>query len=112
MHQSHWNKNLIQLRQYRRGDALKSIEGLEYMEIKQLKSAQRKSMRTLTENSAFYSQAGKLKPIQNETPRQTEKFVDLLDIAVTNLREAKREYSLGHGTFHRKLLRKLIQKGW
>ena len=28
MHQSHWNKNLIQLRQYRRGDALKSIEGL------------------------------------------------------------------------------------
>lgn len=92
MHQSHWNKNLIQLRQYRRGDALKSIEGLGYMDIKQLKSAQRKCMRTLTENSAFYSQAGKLKPIQNETPRQNEKFMDLLDIAVTNLREAKREY--------------------
>ena len=50
------------------------------------------------------------KPIQNETPKEFEKFVDLLVITVTNLTEAKRKDELGNGIFHHKLLRKLPER--
>ena len=36
-----------------------------------------------------------------------KKFADLLDIAVTNMKEAKLEDEMGNGLLYRKLLRKL-----
>ena len=39
------------------------------------------------------------KPIQNKAPKETEKFADLLDIAVINQKEAKREDELDNGNF-------------
>ena len=50
------------------------------------------------------------KPIQNETPKEIEKFADLFYIAVINLMEAKREDELSNGTFYCKLLRKLPER--
>ena len=80
------------------------------MDIKQLKSAWRESMGTLTENFASHKQAEKFKRLQNEAPKEIEKFADLLDIAFTNLKEAKREYELGNGIFYPNLLRKLSER--
>ena len=39
------------------------------------------------------------KSIQNETSREIEKFADLSDIAVTNLKDAKREDEQSNETF-------------
>ena len=36
-----------------------------------------------------------------------KRFADLIDIAVTNMKEAKLEDEMGNGLFYRKLLRKL-----
>lgn len=42
--------------------------------------------------------------------KKHEKFADSLDIAVTNLKEAKREDELGNGTFYRTILCKLQER--
>lgn len=52
-----------------------------------------------------------LEPMQNEAPKEMEKFADLLDIVVTNLKEAKCEDELVNVTFYCKLLYKLAEGG-
>ena len=42
--------------------------------------------------------------------KKPEKFADSLDIAVTNLKKAKREDELGNGTFYRTILCKLPER--
>ena len=51
-----------------------------------------------------------VKPIRVDHPKDTEKFVDLLDIAVINLKEEDRIEELGNGTFYRKLLKKMPER--
>lgn len=41
----------------------------------------------------------KLESIQKETPKETEKFANLSDIDVTNLKDAKREDGLSNKIF-------------
>ena len=49
------------------------------------------------------------KPIQNETPKEIEKFLCLLDIAATNLEEGNGKDDLKNGAFFRKLLPQLTE---
>ena len=50
------------------------------------------------------------KPIRVDHPKDVEKFADLLDIAVINLKEENRIEELGNGTFYRKLLKKMPER--
>ena len=50
------------------------------------------------------------KPIRVDHPKDQEKFADLLDIAVINLKEENRIEELGNGTFYRKLLKKMPER--
>ena len=47
------------------------------------------------------------KPICVDDPKDVEKFADLLDIAVINLKEENRIKEPGNGTFYHKLLKKM-----
>ena len=47
------------------------------------------------------------KPIRVDDAKDVEKFADLLDIAVINLKEENRIEELGNGTFYHKLLKKM-----
>ena len=58
----------------------------------------------------FMDELENFKPVRDDHPKDIEKFADLLDIAVINLKEAKREEELGNGTFYRKLQRKLPER--
>ena len=102
------------MRQYIRGDALKLIEGLghsgyAYQAAKE--RLERKYGGQQRKILLHIDQSENFKPIQNETPKDIEKFPNLLDIAVTNLKKAKRGDELGNGLlFCSKLLRKLPQR--
>ena len=47
------------------------------------------------------------KPIRVDDAKDVEKFADLLDIAVINLKEENRIEELGNGTFYHKRLKKM-----
>ena len=104
---------LLQLRQYLSGDALKAIEtlghsGYAYEAAKE--RLERKFGGSRRKLMIFMDELENFKPIRSDHPRDIEKFADLLDIAVINLKEAKRDEELGNGTFYRKLQRKLPEK--
>ena len=50
------------------------------------------------------------KPIRVDHPKDQEKFADLLNIAVINLKEENRIEELGNGTCYRKLLKKMPER--
>ena len=104
---------LLQLRQFLSGEALKAIEnhghsGFAYESAKeQLErkygGQRRKVMLHMDELENF-------KLILVDHPKYVEKFADLLDIAVINLKEENRIEELGNGTFYRKLLKKMLER--
>ena len=104
---------LLQLRQYLSGEALKSIEtlghsGYAYEAAKE--RLERKFGGERRKLMLFMDELENFKPVRDDHPKHIEKFADLLDIAVINLKEAKREEELGNGTFYRKLQRKLPER--
>ena len=101
---------MLQLRQYLSGEALKAIEnlghsGFAYESAKERKygGQRRKVMLHMDELENF-------KPIRVDHPKDVEKFADLLDIAVINLKEENRIEELGNGTCYRKLLKKMPER--
>ena len=101
---------LLHLRQYLSGEVLKAIEnlghsGFAYESAKERKygGQRRKVMLHMDELENF-------KPIRVDHPKDVEKFADLLDIAVINLKEENRIEELGNGTFYRKLLKKMPER--
>ena len=101
---------LLHLRQYLSGEVLKAIEnlghsGFAYESAKERKygGQRRKVMLHMDELENF-------KPIRVDHPKDVEKFADLLDIAVINLKEENRIEELGNGTFYRKLLKKMLER--
>ena len=50
------------------------------------------------------------KQIRVDHPKDVDKFADLLDIAVINLKEENRIEELGSSTFYRKLLKKMPER--
>jgi len=50
------------------------------------------------------------KPTRPGHPRDIERFADILDIAVVNLKEAKRYDELGNGSLYAKLQKKMTEQ--
>ena len=103
---------LLQLRQYPSGEALKAIEGLghsafAYQAAKEI--LERKYGGTRRKVMVYLNAIANFKPIREDHPKEVEQFEDLLDIAVTNLEEAKRTEELGNRTLYHKLQRKITE---
>ena len=104
---------LLQLRQYLSGEALKAIEnlghpGFAYESAKEpleqkYGGQRRKVMLHMDELKNF-------KPIHVDHPKDLEKFADLLEIAVINLKGENRIEEPGKGTFYYKLLKKMPER--
>ena len=104
---------LLQLSQYLSGEALKAIEnlghsGFAYESAKErleqkYGGQKRKVMLHIDELENF-------KPIRVDHPKDQEKFANLLNIAVINLKEENRIEELGNSTFYRKLLKKMPER--
>ena len=106
---------LLQLRQYLSDEALKAIENLGHSsfayesakeQLERKYGGQRR--RVMLHMDEFKN----CKPIRVDHPKDVEKFADLLDIAVINLKEENRIEELGNGTFYCKLLKIITQNDY
>ncbi|XP_065198351.1 uncharacterized protein LOC135829896 [Sycon ciliatum] len=104
---------LLQLRQYVTGEALRAIEQLGYtaeayrISLERLErkfGGQRRQVAIQLETLEAFQ------PIQRYNPQALEKFADLLEIAVVNLKDAGRHMELQNGTFFSRLLSKLTKQ--
>lgn len=104
---------LLQLRQYLTGEALKCIEGLghsKYAYESAKERLERKFGGTRRKVLKYIDDLDNFRPIREDQPRDVERFADVLDIAVANLKEANRTEELGDGVFYHKLQKKLPEK--
>ena len=104
---------LLQLRQYLSGEALQTIETLGHSSFAYEAAKERLERKFGVQRRKimlFMDELDNFKPVRLDHPKDIEKFADLLDIAVINLQEAKRDEELGNGTFYRKLQRKLPER--
>ena len=91
---------LQQLCQYLSGEALKAIEGLGHSAFAYQAAKERLERRyggTRRKIMVYLDALDNFKLIKEDHPKDVEKFEDLLDIAVTSLKEAKRTEELGNG---------------
>ena len=51
-----------------------------------------------------------MKPLRHGVAKDVEKFADVLDVAVINLKEAGRHEELGNGTLYMRLLKKMTEQ--
>ena len=101
---------LLQLRQYLSGEALKSIENLGHSSTayEAAKSRlERKYDGTRHQIAIYLEELENFKPIRTGYAKDIEKFADLLDVAVMNLKEAGRFEELANGSLYLKLQRKV-----
>ena len=100
----------LQLRQHLAGDALKCIENLGHSAGAYEASKNRLerkfggSRRRLT---IYIEQLEGFRSIQYGNAKDVEEFSDLLDVAITNLRESRQYHELGTGSLYVKIQRKL-----
>ena len=102
---------LLQLRQYLSGEALKVIENLghsatAYEAAKE--RLERKYGGKRRQIAIYLEDLENFRQIRQGSARDLEHYVDLLDIAIINLKEAGL-YELGDGSLYTKLQRKLPQ---
>jgi hypothetical protein len=103
---------LLQLRQYLSGEALKCVQNLGHSAVayQAAKATLERKFGGRRRRIAIYiEELDQCRPIREGNLNDVEKFVDLLDVAVVNLEDAKRWEELGTGTFRIKLQRKLPQ---
>ena len=101
---------LLQLRQHVSGEALKAIENLGYSSgsyAAALSRLERKFGGRRRQITLYIEELEKFRPIRMGQAKDIEKFSDLLDVAIINLREAGRQEELGNGSFYVKLQRKI-----
>ncbi|XP_065941558.1 uncharacterized protein [Magallana gigas] len=101
---------LLQLRQYLSGEALKAVENLGHSAIayeaakdrleRKFGGQRRQIMRHLEQLDSF-------RPIRAGNSKDLEKFADILDIAVINLKDAGRTDELKNGSLYVKLQKKI-----
>ena len=104
---------MLQLRQYISGEALKAIENLGHSGFAYESAKERLKKKYGGQRRKVMLHMDRLenfKPIRVDHPKDVEKFADLLDVAVINLKEENRIEELGNGTFYRKLLKKLPER--
>ncbi len=104
---------LLQLRQYLSGEALLSIQSLGHSatayEIAK-ERLDRKYGGSRRQVAICFDEIENFKPTREGQPKDIERFADLLDVAVINLKEAGREQELQDGSLYNKLQRKLHQR--
>ena len=103
---------LLQLREYLGGDALKVVENLGHSAAayEAAKSRlERKYGGERRQMALHLEELEKFRPIRPGAARDVERFADLLDVAVINLKGAGRQDELGNGSFFSKLLTKMTE---
>jgi len=103
---------LLQLKQYVSGEAEKAIEGLGHSgyayEIAKQR-LERKFGGHRRRVALYLEDLENFRPIRPGVAKDLEKFADLLDVAVANLKEDGRTAELQAGTLYSKLQRKLTE---
>ena len=103
---------MLQLRQYLSGEALQAIESLghsatAYEAAKE--RLERKYGGKRRKIAVYLEDLENFKQVRTGNAKDLEKFADLLDIAIFNLREAVQDHELGDGSLYNKLQRKLSE---
>ena len=62
---------------------------------------------TMSSGTLFRRDRDSFKPMHSGSPKDIEKFADLLDVAIVNLKEANRTAELQDGMLYMKLQQKL-----
>jgi len=104
---------LLQLRQYLSGDALKVIESLGHSAsaYEAAKSRlERKYGGKRRQVALYLEEVENLRPLRPGNAKDIEKFADVLDVTVINLKEAGRLEELGNGSLYIKLLKKMTEQ--
>ena len=104
---------LLQLRQYLSGDSLKVIENLGHSATAYAAAKERLEQKYggMRRQIAIYLEdLEQFRPIRSGNAKDMEKFADLLDIAIINLRKAGQHQELGDGSLYTKLHRKLPEE--
>ena len=101
---------MLQLRQYLSGEALKCIERLGHSAASYEAAKERLDRKfggVRRQLAVQLEQVDEFKPVRAANAKDLDKFADLLDITVINLKESGRVDELRYGSLYLKLLRKL-----
>ena len=101
---------LLQLRQYLSGDALKAIENLGHSAASYEAAKERLDRKfggTRRYIAARMEEVDNFRPVRPGYARDVDKFADMVDVVVINLKESNRLEELGYGSLYFKLLKKL-----
>ena len=101
---------LLQLRQYVTGEALKAIDNLGYSASAYeaaLCRLERKFGGTRRQIAVHLEELQNFQPIRGTRPKELERFADLLDVVVINMKDAGQHAELGNGTFYTQIQQKL-----
>ena len=101
---------LLQLRQCLTGEALKAVENLGYSAVAYETAKdrlERKFGGQRRQIALYLEEIDSFRPIRYGNSKDLEKFADLLDIAIVNLKEANRLEELKDGMLYMKLQKKL-----
>ena len=101
---------LLQLRQYLSGEALTVIENLGHSSTAYEAAKERLERKyggRRRQIAMYIEELEQFKQIRSGNARDLDKFADLLDIAIINLKEANQTQELGDGSLYAKLQRKL-----
>ena len=101
---------LLQLRQCLAGDALKAIESLGHSATAYQTAKERLDRKfggQRRQIALYLEDLDNFRPIRPGNPKDIEKFADLLDVAIVNLKEANRLEELQDGLLYMKLQKKL-----
>ena len=101
---------LLQLRQCLAGDALKAIESLGHSATAYQTAKERLDRKfggQRRQIALYLEDIDNFRPIRPGNPKDIEKFADLLDVAIVNLKEANRLEELQDGLLYMKLQKKL-----
>ena len=103
---------LLQLRQYVSGEALQTIESLGHSATAYAAAKERLERRyggKRRQITVYLEDLENFKQVRSGNAKDLEKFADLLDIALINLKEAGQDHELGDGSLYTKLQRKLSE---
>lgn len=101
---------LLQLRQYLSGKALQSIEKLGHSEPSHIAAKERLERKyggDRRQVATYLEELDRFPPMKDEIAKNIEKFGDLLNVAVINLKEANREKELGNGSSYLNVQKKM-----
>jgi len=104
---------LLQLRQYMKGDALQAIDDLGHSAEAYTAAKERLERKFGGEKRKlirFLDDLDRFPNLKSEDAKTIEKFADLLDVAVMNLKQTDHGEELGKGSLYLKLQRKMPEK--